>query len=272
MNSISVLAALAVLLCGRTSTAQPVDGASTLAHTPIYSITHLDVLPMATGRVDFLRNGYALLFKYRDQSRMDRGLQSFRILNLLPPTTNHSEIVQTWNSYEDYLNHLAQAHTIAFRFDVQNNPGLGGVCCVGSPIDDRQYRQVQSIGTPWPSTDIPRTLGPARPLFVVSYVEFQPQANVESGQAQLLHYGTATRQGNATGLVNFTLLRQLDRPNRYAILEIWDSQKSYDAWQKADLTRTLLSDLKPLLESPLDHRLTAVCGEVFVANVGCTAQ
>jgi hypothetical protein len=131
---------------------------------------------------------------------------------------------------------IAQVHTIAFRFDVQNNLGLGGVCCIGSPIDDRQYGLVQSIGTPWSSADIPSSLGPAGPLFDISYVEFQPQANVESGQVQLIHYGAATWQGNGTSLLNFTLLRQLDRPNRYAILEIRDSHKNYGAWQTADAT------------------------------------
>ena len=272
MKTIPALAAVLVLLCSRTLTAQPGDAASPPAHAPIYNIVHLDVLPMAMGRINFLQSGYALLFRYRDQSRMDRGLQSFRILNLLPPTTNHSEIVQTWNSYDDYLNHLAQAHTIAFRFDVQNSPTLGGVCCVGSPIDDRQYWPVQSIGTPWPGTAIPQSVGPAGPLFVISYVEFQPQADVEAGQAQLIHYGTATRQGNGTSLLSFTLLRQLDRTNRYAILEIWNSRKDYDAWQRANVTGALLSTLKPLLESPPDHRLTAVCGDTFVASIGCTAQ
>ena len=168
MKSIPVAAALLALLGGRASTAQPANAAGTPAHTPIYNIVHLDVLPMTMGRVDFLQGGYTLLFKYRDQSRMDRGLQSFRILNLLPPTTNHSEIVQTWDSYDDYLSHLAQAHTIAFRFDVQNSPGLGGVCCVGSPIDDRQYQPVESIGTLWPGTGIPQSLGPAGPLFVIA--------------------------------------------------------------------------------------------------------
>jgi quinol monooxygenase YgiN len=271
MKSIPVLTVISLLLCSITSRAQPVDGGSSLARTPIYNIAHFDVLPMATGRVDFLQSGYALLFKYRDQSRTDRGLQSFRILNLVPPTTNHSEIVQTWNSYDDYLSHLTQSHTIAFRFDVQNNPRLGGVCCVGSPIDDRQYRLVQSIGTPWASTAIPSATGPAGPLFVISYVEFQPQANVEAGQAQLILYGTKARQGNGTSLLNYSVLRQLDRPNRYAILEIWDSQKTYDRWQKVDATMALLSNLKPLLESPLDHRLTSLCGEMFVANIGCTA-
>ena len=65
---------------------------------------------------------YALLFKYRDQSNADAGLQSFRVLNLIPPTTNHSEVVQVFGDYKAYKDHLAQSHTVGFRFNVQNSP------------------------------------------------------------------------------------------------------------------------------------------------------
>jgi hypothetical protein len=52
------------------------------------------------------------MFKYRDQSATDAGLQSFRVLNLIPPTTKHSEVVQVFSSYQTYKAHLAQAHTV----------------------------------------------------------------------------------------------------------------------------------------------------------------
>jgi hypothetical protein len=93
---------------------------------PIFNVVHFDVIPATVNGVDFLQTADALLFKYRDQSARDEGLKSFRILNLVPPTTNHSEIVQVWRSYEDDKDHLAQSHTIAFRFDVQGNPALCG--------------------------------------------------------------------------------------------------------------------------------------------------
>lgn len=109
-------------------------------------------------------------------------------------------------------------------------------------------------------------------MFVISYVEFPPQANVETGQAQLIPYGTTTNQSNGTSLLNYSVLRQLDRPNRYALLEIWDNQKNYDTWQETDTTKALVTNLKPLQESPLDHRLTSLCGETFVANTGCSAR
>jgi len=94
--------------------------------------------------MDFLQNGCAFLFKYRDQSKTDHGLQSVRTLNLIPPATNHSQIVQVWSSCKAYKDHLAQSHTVGFRFDVQGNSALAG-CSVGSLIDDRLYRLVASF-------------------------------------------------------------------------------------------------------------------------------
>jgi len=38
---------------------------------PIYNVAHFDVIPATIGGIDFLQNGYALLFKYRDRSKAD---------------------------------------------------------------------------------------------------------------------------------------------------------------------------------------------------------
>jgi hypothetical protein len=40
----------------------------------------------------------------------------------------------------------------------------GGSCCIGSPIDDRQYRLLDSFNMPWPSSGIPSTVGPSGAL------------------------------------------------------------------------------------------------------------
>jgi quinol monooxygenase YgiN len=238
---------------------------------PIYNVAHFDVIPVTIGGVDFLQNGYSLLFKYRDQSQADAGLQSFRVLNLIPPTTNHSEIVQVWSSYEAYKDHLAKSHTVGFRFDVQGNPALGGSCCIGSPIDDRQYRLVRSFKAPWPSSTIPSTVGPSGALFVITYVELLQEGNVAQGQDELLDYGAATSNLNGAHVLSYSVLRQLDRPNRYAVLEIWDNQTSYNTWQGLATTTSFIAKIKPLLGSPFDHRLTILCGKTFVDNTGCTS-
>jgi quinol monooxygenase YgiN len=252
------LAALCLLYCGA-------------SQGQIFNIEHFDVMPMAAGDVDFLQTGYGLLFKYRAQSRSDRGLLSFRILDLNPPITNHSEIVQVWDNYQDYQQHLSEAHTIAFRFDVQGSSRLGGLCCIGSPIDDRQYTLVRSFGTAWTRPAVPTTAGPARTLYVITYGEFLPGGDLRRSQAELLRYGEATRHFNTVDSVNYSVLEELHRPNRYAVLEIWTDEKHYRSWLASDVTRDFLTRLRPLLGSPLDHRLTALCADTFVNGKGCTS-
>jgi quinol monooxygenase YgiN len=238
---------------------------------PIFNVVHFDVIPVTSGGVDFLQSAYALLFKYRDQSAADGGLESFKVLNLIPPTTNHSEIVQVWKSYEAYKDHLAQAHTVGFRFGVQGNPALGGVCCIGSPIDDRQYSLVKSFKAPWPAKSIPSTVGSSGALYVITYVELLQEGNVALGQAELVAYGAETASRNGSRVLSYNILRQLDRPNRYAVLEIWESQSGYAAWQGLAATTSFLAKITPLLGSPFDHRLTILCGETYSDSAGCTA-
>jgi quinol monooxygenase YgiN len=238
---------------------------------PIYNVAHYDVIPATIGGVDFLQSTYALLFKYRDQSNADAGLQSFRVLNLIPPVTNHSEVVQVFSDRKAYKDHLAQSHTVGFRFGVQGSPALGGVCCVDSPIDDRQYRLVQSFNTPWPSATIPSTVGPLGPLYVVTYVELLQEGNVAKGRDALLDYGAATSKTNGSRVLSYNVLRELHRPNRFAVLEIWDSQTSYTAWQGVATTTDFIAKITPLLGSPFDHRLSILCGETYSDSAGCVA-
>lgn len=236
----------------------------------VYNIVHFDVIPETVNGVDFLQNAYALLFKYRDQSAGDRGLENFRVLNLVG-TTNHSEVVQVWNDQADYRRHLADAHTVAFRFDVQGNPALGGQCCIGSPIDDRQYSLVTSFGAPWVSSTIPTAVGAASVLYVITYVDLLQDGNVGLGQAELVGYGATTVKTNAPHVLSYNILRQLDRPNRYAVLEVWDTQANYAAWQSLAGTTGFVARITPLLGSPLDHRPTILCGETYDDTLGCIA-
>lgn len=76
---------------------------------------------------------------------------------------------------------------------------------------------------------------------------------------------------NAAGNVNFSILEELHRPNRYALLEIWADRKRYQDWQGSGASRNLLARLRPLLGSPIDHRLTSLCGDTFVDGQGCTS-
>jgi quinol monooxygenase YgiN len=240
---------------------------------PIFDITHFDVIPLTSDSADFLQTAYAALFTYRDASRADRGLQSFRVVNWLL-ALNHSQIIDVWSGLEAFEQHLAQPHSVDFRFAVQVQPPPpppGFNCCIGSPIDDRQYSLVRSFGTPWTSNSLPTTVGSDGALFVVTYVDFLQQViegDPGAGQNKLVQYGAASSKAN-TGLLNFTVLQQLDRPNRYVFLEVWDTRTNYTDWQSSAVTTNFVAQTTPLLGSPFDHRLNILCGETYVDGTGC---
>jgi quinol monooxygenase YgiN len=244
------------------------DGGGDHQSGPIFDITHFDVIPLNLSGVDFQQTAYKALFQYRDASTSDQGLESFRIVNWLE-ASNHSHIVDVWSSLDAFEVHLAQPHSVKFRFGVQNQPP-DGICCIGSPIDDRQYSLVKSFKTPWTSNSLPSTVGSNGALFVITYVDFLEEGDPDKGQDELVRYGAATSKANDQHLVNYTVLQQLDRPNRFAALEVWDTQANYTAWQGSAVTTNFITDVTPLLGSPFDHRLNILCGETFVDGTGCT--
>ena len=237
---------------------------------PIFDVTHFDVIPLAPPQVDidFQQKAYGLLFKYRNNSRFDPGLESFRIVNWII-AANHSQIIDVWDNLEAFNRHLAQPHSVKFRFGVQGNPDL---CCIGSPIDDRQYSLVHSFNTPWTSNSLPSTVGTSGALFVVTYADFLQEvmeSDPDEAAQELVQYGAATSRASGKHLLNYTVLQQLDRPNRFAILEVWDAQGSYTTWQASTTTAAFMSQVTPLLGSPFDHRLNNLCGKTFVDGTGC---
>jgi quinol monooxygenase YgiN len=149
-------------------------------------------------------------------------------------------------------------------------PGFN--CCIGSPIDDRQYSLVQSFGIPWTSNSLPSTVGTSGALFVVTYVDFLQELlenDPDEGQDKLVQYGAASIKQNNGHLLSYSVLQQLDRPNRYVFLEVWDTEPDYTAWQSDSVTTKFVAETMPLLGSPFDHRLNILCGKTYVDGTGC---
>ena len=244
------------------------------ARGPIFDITHFDVIPFNLNTPDsFEQTAYKALFAYRDASLSDDGSKSFRVVNWIL-ASNHSQIIDVWSSLDAFEAHLAQTHSTDFRFAVQVQPPPlppGFNCCIGSPIDDRQYSLVKSFNTPWTSNSLApdsvignENLG----LFVVTYVDFLMDGDPGKGEDKLVRYGAATSK--APGQLSYTVLQQLDRPNRFATLEVWDSVTDYNNWQSDPTTTDFVAKVMPLLGSPLDHRLNILCSETYVDGTGCT--
>jgi quinol monooxygenase YgiN len=245
---------------------------------PIYDITHFDVLPLAPPAVHYNseRIAYKALFAFRAASQSDPGYEQLRIINW-QVATNHSWVVDVWDNYQAFEQHLAAPGSVTFRFSVQDLSGRDAGCCIGSPIDDRQYTPIESIPQAWTSDKLPTTPGPKGALWVVIYVDFLQVVLQDypgnPGQQALISYGSSSVGMNGGHLLNYTILRQLARPNRYIILETWDTAAHYDSWTAGDVTTAFAAKIKPLLGSPLDIRLANLCGATYVpvAGKGCTS-
>jgi quinol monooxygenase YgiN len=234
---------------------------------PIFDITHFDVLPV-TSPYDSEAIAYPALFAFRNASETQTGNESFRIVNWLA-ATNHSFIVDVWKTLSDFEAHLAQPASVAFRFAVQDLPPPDTGCCIGSPIDDRQYTLVASFGTPWVSTQIPTTVGTGGALFVIIYVDLLVDGNPLRGTSEVVQYGAASKSANIGHLLSFSVLQQLDRPNRLVMLEVWDTMADYNAWDAKATTTNFVTQITPLLGSPLDYRLNDLCGSTYIDGTGC---
>ena len=213
------------------------------------------------------------MFAYRDASKSDAGLKSFRIVNWLE-APNHSFIVDAWSSLDAFEQHLAQTHSVDFRFAVQNQPPPDGICCIGSPIDDRQYSVVQSFGTSWIGNGLPATVGAGSAslssptsIFCSIFGPGRPRpGRGEPGQIRRRQH-----QSQRQASVELHRIRQIDRPNRFITLEVWDTETDYAGWEGSAATARFIAEATPLLGSPLDHRLNILCGETYIDNTGCVA-
>ena len=89
-------------------------------------------------------------------------------------------------------------------------------------------------------------------LHVVTYVDVYPNFAAET--AKLLQQFAADNRKDA-GFVRFEALRDVARANHFAIVEVWQNQKSYEAHLAAPHTKAFRDALQMGLGSPFDERL-----------------
>jgi quinol monooxygenase YgiN len=75
----------------------------------------------------------------------------------------------------------------------------------------------------------------------------------DKGRTLLRKYVDETRKDD--GAYRIELFEDLARPNHATLVEIWDTQKTYDDHLGLDHTRRFRTDLQPMLGSPFDERL-----------------
>ncbi len=95
----------------------------------LYVVTHIDILG-PTAAADAAK----MLLEFAANSRKEAGSVRFEVLRE-PTRLNHFTVVEVWESRMAFENHLASAHSKAFREKLQ--PMLG------SPFDERLHILLQ---------------------------------------------------------------------------------------------------------------------------------
>ena len=92
----------------------------------------------------------------------------------------------------------------------------------------------------------------AEGVFAVTYLDVSPNA-LGQGVDLLKKYRDAGRR-EASNL-EFTVLQETQRPNRFVIVEGWKDQAAFDAHVKAAAAAQFLDALKPIRNSPPDRHM-----------------
>ena len=92
---------------------------------------------------------------------------------------------------------------------------------------------------------------PAQQQYVVIYVEFQPQ---EANHGKKLVDDLAVKSLKSPGVIDFSATREINRPNRFTLIERWSSAQLYQAYKASSTWTTFVASVEPLLAAPLDER------------------
>ena len=87
--------------------------------------------------------------------------------------------------------------------------------------------------------------------YVVIYLEFRP--NDASRGNQLLN-NLAFDSLKSPGVIDFSAARQIDRANKFSLIERWSDAASYQAYKASSTWTAFVASIGPLLAAPLDER------------------
>jgi quinol monooxygenase YgiN len=122
LRFVAVMMLAALALAGRALAQEPAS------HDRIYVVTHADMIPPN------LAAGKKLLLQYVMDSRKDKGCIRIEVMEQIS-RVNHHMIVEVWESQAAFDAHVAAAHTVEFRRQI--DPMLG------SPYDERLHHSLE---------------------------------------------------------------------------------------------------------------------------------
>jgi quinol monooxygenase YgiN len=90
------------------------------------------------------------------------------------------------------------------------------------------------------------------PLYVVTYIDVFPNFAADTAKA-LKDFSTASSKD--PGYVRIDVMRDVDRTNHFAVVEVWRTRKDYEAHLGQSHTKQFRDKIQAGLGSPFDERL-----------------
>jgi (4S)-4-hydroxy-5-phosphonooxypentane-2,3-dione isomerase len=194
----------------------------------IYIVSYVEIMPPA------VRDGTALLNRYHDASRQQRGNLRSTVLHEIGRSDRFA-IMEMWTDKTAVENHRRTPSILEFFEKLK--------AIQTAPVDERVENGlfVEPI----------QKQSPAEALYVLTHVDIAPEHS-EDGLTLLraMHDNSVDEPGNVT----YEVLQQENRTNHFALVEEWASMKALDTHIESQHTRAFRQALLPMQGALYDER------------------
>ena len=190
--------------------------------------TYVDVMPNAVDAAT------ALLERYRDASRKQRGNLRFDVLHEIA-RPNRFAIIETWTDEAALDGHDKAASTSQFRDRLK--------AIRSAPYDERVARALY--------TGRGKSETRADTIYVLTHVDVTPDHEKDAlALLEAMSIDAAQDYGN----ISYEVLQQANRTNHFTVVEQWTSRRTLDDHTMAAHTRTFRQRLSPMEGALYDER------------------
>jgi quinol monooxygenase YgiN len=192
----------------------------------VYGATYVEV---GTGA-----NALALLKALSTASRKENGNLRFQVLQERA-RPNRFVVIEAWKDQAAFEAHRKGKPYAEFNEKL--------VPIRNAPPDERVHNALAAATTPASSRGA---------IWVVTHIDVPP-ASKDACIAELKTLTEASRR--EAGNLMFEVVQQINRPNHFTVVEIWQNAKAFDAHGTAEHTRRFRANLGPMLGAPYEERV-----------------
>ncbi|HXJ80833.1 MAG TPA: antibiotic biosynthesis monooxygenase [Candidatus Methylomirabilis sp.] len=225
----SILRVVLLILGVTMATSVGIVGAQGPVAGPIYSVIYVEVMPTATA------TAAARLRSYREATRKEDGNLRGEIIQRISHP-NQFVVLAAWRDQKAFEAHAVGTSSTEMRAQI--------TAIRNAPTDERVHVGL-ALGPP-------DRRAPNDAVYVVTHVDVIPPRK-DDGMVALRQLAEDSRKGE--GNLRFEVVQQINRPNHFTVVEIWESAKAVEAHSMAAPTRRFRDALAPATGALYDERM-----------------